>query len=52
MAAAPRRLGGAALRKDLADHSQETRANFRAVDEQLAEIKDLVVNGFGGRRDN
>ena len=41
-----------ALRKDLAEHRQETRANFRAVDEQLAEIKDLVVNGFGGRRDN
>ena len=37
------------LRKGLDDHRQETRANFRAVDDQLAEIKDLIVSGF--RRD-
>ncbi|MEN3318449.1 MAG: hypothetical protein V7643_1850 [Mycobacterium sp.] len=39
-----------ALRKDLTDHRHETRANFRAADEQLVEIRDLIVDGFGGRR--
>lgn len=33
---------------ELADFRQETRARLRGVDEQLAEIKDLIV----GRRDN
>lgn len=32
-----------ALAADLADHRQETRAGFRSVDEQLAEIKDLIL---------
>lgn len=32
---------------ELADFRQETRAQFRSVDDQLAEIKDLIV----GRHD-
>lgn len=28
---------------ELADFRQETRARFRSVDEQLAEIKDLIL---------
>lgn len=35
------------VKTDLADFRQETRATSRSVDEQLAEIKDLIV----GRRD-
>ncbi len=38
-----------ALRNALVDHRQETRAGFRAVDDQLADIKDLIVDGLGGR---
>ncbi len=33
---------------DFTDFGQETRATFRSVDEQLAEIKDLLI----GRRQN
>ena len=40
-------LGLAAVKTELADFRQETRAMSRSVDEQLAEIKDLIV----GRRD-
>ena len=40
-------LGLAAVETELADFRQETRAKSRSVDEQLAEIKDLIV----GRRD-
>jgi hypothetical protein len=32
---------------ELADFRQEARATFRSVDEQLAEIKDLII-GRGG----
>ncbi len=32
----------------LADFRQETHANFRSVDEQLAEIKDIVIGGRNG----
>ena len=31
------------FRIEMTDFRQETRANFRTVDEQLAEIKDLIV---------
>jgi hypothetical protein len=30
------------------DFRQETRANFRSVDDQLAEIKDLIVGRHNG----
>lgn len=33
----------------LADFRQETRANFRTVDEHLTEIKDLVISLRNGR---
>jgi hypothetical protein len=33
----------AAVKTELADFRQETRATFRSVDEQLAEIKDLII---------
>jgi uncharacterized coiled-coil protein SlyX len=33
----------AAVETELADFRQETRATFRSVDEQLAEIKDLII---------
>lgn len=32
-----------AVGTELADFRQETRARFRSVDEQLAEIKDLIL---------
>lgn len=35
----------------LDDHVQETRAGFRSVDEQLAEIKDLIVGQRDGREE-
>jgi uncharacterized coiled-coil protein SlyX len=35
------------LETTVADFRQETRANFRSTDEQLAEIKDLII----GRRE-
>jgi uncharacterized coiled-coil protein SlyX len=33
----------AAVKVDLADFRQETRGTLRSVDEQLAEIKDLII---------
>ena len=33
----------AAVKTELADFRQDTRATFRSVDEQLAEIKDLII---------
>jgi uncharacterized coiled-coil protein SlyX len=33
---------------ELADFRTETRAGFRSVDEQLAEIKDLIINRRNG----
>jgi hypothetical protein len=33
----------------LADFRTETRATFRSVDEQLAEIKDLIIDRRNGR---
>ena len=41
------RLG--ALETGLADFRQQTRGNFRSVDEQLAEIKDLIIGGRNGQ---
>jgi hypothetical protein len=32
-----------ALETNVADFRQETRGNFRSMDEQLAEIKDLII---------
>jgi uncharacterized coiled-coil protein SlyX len=40
------RLG--ALEREVADFRQETRANFRTVDQQLAEIRDLIVGRRNG----
>jgi hypothetical protein len=40
-------VGLAEVKAELADFRQETRATFRSVDEQLVEIKDLII----GRRD-
>jgi hypothetical protein len=40
------RLGG--LERAFTDFRQETRANFRTVDEQLAEIKDLILGRHNG----
>lgn len=40
----------AALKIEFVDFRQETRANFRSVDEQFAEVKDLIIglrNGTG-----
>ena len=34
---------------ELADFRTETRARFRSVDEQLAEIKDLIIDRRNGR---
>ncbi len=36
------------FRIEMADFRQETRANFRTVDEQLAEIKDLILGRHNG----
>jgi hypothetical protein len=38
----------AAVKTELADFRQETRATFRSVDEQLAEIKDLIIGRSDG----
>jgi septal ring factor EnvC (AmiA/AmiB activator) len=38
----------AAVKTELADFRQETRATFRSVDEQLAEIKDLIIGRGDG----
>jgi ABC-type transporter Mla subunit MlaD len=45
LAAVTKELGE--VKKDLDDFRHESRATSRSVDEQLAEIKDLIV----GRRD-
>ena len=37
-----------AVETQLSDFRQETRANFRTVDEQLAEIKDLILGRNNG----
>ncbi len=34
----------AASKVDFIDFRQETRANFRSVDEQFAELKDLIIS--------
>jgi hypothetical protein len=39
-----------ALRKDLGDQRHETLCNCPAGDDQFAEIRDLVVDGFGRAR--
>jgi uncharacterized coiled-coil protein SlyX len=36
------------LETELADFRQETQGRFRSVDEQLAEIKDLIINRRNG----
>ena len=41
------RLG--TVETELAGFRTETRAGFRSVDEQLAEIKDLIIGGRNGR---
>ena len=38
----------ATVETELADFRTETRAGFRSVDEQLAEIKDLIVGNRNG----
>jgi hypothetical protein len=38
----------AIVNTELADFRQETRASSRSVDEQLAEIKDLIVGRSNG----
>ena len=38
----------ATVETELADFRTETRARFRSVDEQLAEIKDLIVGHRNG----
>ena len=38
-------LGLAAVKTELADFRHDSRATFRSVDEQLAEIKDLIIDG-------
>jgi ABC-type transporter Mla subunit MlaD len=40
--------GLAGLTREFTDFRQEARANFRTVDEQLAEIKDLIVGRRNG----
>jgi len=37
----------AELKTDVADLRQETRARFRSIDEQLADIKDLIIGRNG-----
>lgn len=38
----------ATVETGLADFRQETQGRFRSVDEQLAEIKDLIINRRNG----
>ena len=38
-------LGLAAVKTELADFRHDSRGTFRSVDEQLAEIKDLIIDG-------
>ena len=37
------------VKTELADFRKETRATFRSVDEQLAEIKDLITGRRNGQ---
>ena len=46
LAAVEARLG--VVETELADFRTETRARFRSVDEQLAEIKDLIIGRRNG----
>ena len=39
----------AVVKTELGDFRQETRSTFRSVDEQLAEIKDLIIGSSNGR---
>jgi septal ring factor EnvC (AmiA/AmiB activator) len=41
----------AALKMEFVDFRQETRATFRTLDEQLAEIKDLIIDRRNGNQD-
>ena len=38
----------AALKTEFTDFRTETRANFRSVDEHLAEIRDLIIDRRNG----
>lgn len=38
-----------AVEQKMDDHHQEATGRFRSVDDQLAEIKDLIVDKLGGR---
>ena len=38
-----------AVRSEISELRRETRANFRSVEEHFAEIRDLIINGRGGR---
>ena len=42
-------LGLAAVRTELTEFRQETRATSRSVDEQLAELKDLIIGRRNGQ---
>ena len=42
-------LGLAAVRTELTEFRQETRATSRSVDEQLAELKDLIIGQRNGQ---
>ena len=39
----------AAVKTELAEFRQETRSTSRSVDEQLAELKDLIIGRRNGR---
>ena len=41
-------LGFAAVKTELAEFRQETRSTSRSVDEQLAELKDLIIGQRNG----
>jgi len=42
-------LGLAAVKTELAEFRQETRSTSRSVDEQLAELKDLIIGQRNGQ---
>jgi len=42
-------LGLAAVKTELAEFRQETRSTSRSVDEQLAELKDLIIGRRNGQ---
>ena len=42
-------LGLTAVKTELAGFRQETQGRFRSVDEQLAEIKDLIIGRRNGQ---